>query len=196
MPPWHLSYGAERSNDTMPMEKIWTLDARDTVLFDVVMKDSGLSPVHLGADIRLLHAETVRLLATKGVAYRDLRAALVPHTTTTDIALLFDSELVGSRFYGWEVATEILPLVDRRWRGSILEGDLIHHDQDRAFDLINAYVELAREAEIRDTSQIFAVYLSNLSDARVQRLLAGLREYPPSLGTCARATTLLPQRTQ
>lgn len=165
------------------MGKIWTVNARDTVLFDLVVENLGLSHVDLGPELRGLHAQLVDMLATKGVAYADLRAPLVPHTTTTDLALIFDIPMVGSNAYGLAIAREILPLVDRGWSGSILEGDLIHRNQDRAFDLINSSFDLVREADIADTSDLFCVYLSNLSNARVEQLVGGLASYRPFIGS-------------
>src|SRR4051794_39390886 len=100
------------------MGKIWTFNARDTVMFDVVMDHQGLSQVAMGAEIRLIHKQTVELLASKAVRYQDLRAPLVPHADTDDVALVFHSDATESTAYGWEIAKQVLPLLDRDWRGS------------------------------------------------------------------------------
>jgi len=164
------------------MPKILTLNARDTVLFDLAMESEGLSYAVLGADTRSLHQRTIDLLKSKDIEYASLRSALVPQTTADDVALVFDTGAIESGSYGADVAGHLLPLFDRRWRGSILVGDLIHDDQDVAFDLLESAMRLARSVEVRDSSQLYAVYLSNLSDTQRETLLAGLSTCPAFVG--------------
>ncbi|MDP8976463.1 MAG: hypothetical protein M3N28_08920 [Actinomycetota bacterium] len=84
------------------MTKIWTLNARDTVLFDVVMQHSKFSYAELGPELRTIHAQTVEMLASKGIRYEELRSTLVPHTEPelADIALVFDTRRIGEGAYG------------------------------------------------------------------------------------------------
>ncbi|HVE45491.1 MAG TPA: hypothetical protein VNA57_01920 [Acidimicrobiales bacterium] len=166
------------------MTKIWTLNARDTVLFDVMMSHSGLSFADLGPEIRAVHAEVVQMLASKGVRYEDLRSALVPHTDPelADIALVFDTSRVDSGAYGLAIAERVLPLVDRDWNGSILEGDLIHPDEDDAFLTLQRSLRCVRPADISSTRQLFTIYLTNLNERRKVQVLTGLLEYEPFIG--------------
>src|SRR5438067_92796 len=166
------------------MTKIWTLNTRDTVLFDVLMQHSELSYADLGPEIRMIHAETVEMLASKGVRYEELRSALVPHTEPelADIALVFDTRRIDDDAYGLAIAQRVLPLLERDWNGSILEGDLIPHDEDKAFRILQGSLRCIRPAEIASTRQLCAVYLTNLNERRKMKLLTGLLEYGPFIG--------------
>lgn len=164
------------------MTKIITLNARDTVLFDVTMEHDGLTFAELGADTRQLHERTIDLLASRGVRYNKLRSALVPPTTADDVAFVFDTAKIDAGFYGAEVASHLLPLIDLRWRGSILMGDLIHCDQPLAFALLERGMRLVRDVEIRYTNQLFAVYLSNLTATQRDAIIFGLGSYPAYVG--------------
>jgi hypothetical protein len=166
------------------MTKIWTLNARDTVLFDVVMQHSKLSYADLGPDLRAMHAETVEMLASKGIRYEGLRSALVPRTEPqlADIALVFDTARIDERAYGLAIAEQVLPLLERDWNGSILEGDLIARDEDAAFAILQSSLQCVRPVEIANTGQLCAIYLTNLNERRKTKLLGGLLEYGPFIG--------------
>lgn len=166
------------------MTKIWTLNARDTVLFDAVMQHSKLSYAELGPELRMIHSETMEMLASKGIRYEELRSALVPHTEPelADIALVFDTRRIDDGAYGLAIAERVLPLLERDWNGSILEGDLIPHDEDAAFRILQGSLRCPRPAEIASTRQLCAIYLTNLNERRKMKLLAGLLEYAPFIG--------------
>lgn len=166
------------------MTKIWTLNARDTVLFDVVKQHFKLSYADLGPELRTIHAATVEMLASKGIRYEELRSALVPHTEPElgDIALVFDTRRIDEGAYGMAIAERVLPLLERDWSGSILEGDLIPYDEDDAFGMLRGSLRCHRPAEIASTRQLCAVYLTNLNERRKSKLLAGLSEYLPYIG--------------
>jgi hypothetical protein len=164
------------------MTKIWTLDARDTVLFDVVMSHAQLSHRELGKDIRQLHQETVRILESKDVLYGDLRSALVPSSNNNDIALVFEASATNSGAYGAAIAEVLLPSLDREWRGSVLSGDLILKNQDVAFALLDQSLVLMRSVDLRNTAELYAIYLSNLTRARAEQLVASLSSYGAFVG--------------
>ena len=124
------------------------------------------------------------MLASKGVRYEELRSALVPHTEPelADIALAF--LLAGSTTprTGLAIAKRLLPLIERNWNGSILEGDLIPHDEDDAFRILQGSLQCPRPAEIATTRQLFAIYLTNLNERRKVKLLTGMLAYRPFIG--------------
>lgn len=168
------------------MTKIWTLNARDNMLFDLVMQHANLAYIDLGPEIRQIHAQTVEMLASKGLAYEQLRSALVPHTEPelADMVLVFDRARIDDGWYGLAIADRVLPLLERDWSGSILEGDLIWPGkyEHKAVSLLRELPSLRLPAEIRTTGQFFAVYLTNLNKHRKQKLIDGLREYEPFIG--------------
>ena len=166
------------------MTKIWTLDTRDTVLLDVVMQHSQLSYADLGPELRMCHARTVEMLGSKGVSYEALRSALVPNTEPelADLALVFDTARFDESWYGMAIAERVLPQLERDWSGSILEGDLISRNEDRAFRALRSSLG-ARVSGISTTRQLFVIYLTNLNKRRKEKLVKGLLEYEPFFGS-------------
>lgn len=164
------------------MTTIWTLNARDTTLYEVTMDYFGLTYEALGADTRKLHAKAVSMLAAKEVEYADLRNALVPHADRLEAALVFNSALTESGYYGWEIAKVVLPLIDKNWSGSILQGDLAHPDQYTAVRLLNESLSVNVLSPVHNTREFFAIYLTNLTKPGLDRLVSALATYPPFIG--------------
>src|SRR5690242_13994084 len=73
---------------------------------------------------------TVDLLNVKGIAYKDLRNALVPQRKRLEVALLFDSGRIESNWYGYPVAERLIPELPRNLLCAFRTGDLLIDDQE------------------------------------------------------------------
>src|SRR5262245_55130109 len=140
-------------------EPIWTLEARDSVMLEVISSYFELGPEAMRAEIQRAHRLTIDAIAAKGVAYGDLRNALVPQRNRQERAFLFDTSRIESGSYGYAVAEEILPLLPLDLSCSIQLGDLIleRNLQDRGIELLNDYAELIRPVELANTNQLYCV---------------------------------------
>jgi len=96
------------------MDPIFTLDARDNVLLEVTRDYFKVPPDRMRRDIQGMHAELIRILASKGVRYVELRSALVPSSDKEEVGFLFDSERIPSSFYGSKIFGRLIPLLDPR----------------------------------------------------------------------------------
>jgi hypothetical protein len=166
--------------------KIWTVNARENFALDSVKEYFGMTNQQLHYQILALHEETVRLLKSKGVAYGGLRNALTPSRDKREAAFLFDSASpeLGS-FYGASAGDLLLAALpkEKRFSTSILSGDLFIDNQDLGFMLLElGLVQASGLSKIRHTSQIYGVYLNNLSDGRLAAIDGGLRSSPAYIG--------------
>lgn len=164
------------------MLPIFTLNARDSVMLDVVSQYFELSDAQMQREIRSAHDHVVEVLARKGVAYAALRGGLVPQTARREMGFVFDSARIDNGWYGRNVAERMVPLFDRRVTCSILVGDLILANQDVAFSLLQRGLVLHKPCEVVTTSQLYCVYVNNLSDAMVALIHQGLLPYEPYVG--------------
>src|SRR5450759_4575498 len=101
-------------------QPIFTLNARGNIMLEVMRDYFKLNSDVMHREIQGMHMETQRVLATKGIPYAQLKAALVPAADRNEAGFIFDSQQVESNSYGAEVAKAILPLLDRRTTQSVL----------------------------------------------------------------------------
>lgn len=113
-------------------DPIWTLEARDSVMLEVVTSYFELSPDAVRAEIRSGHEIAIEALAEKGVAYADLRNPLVPQRDRAERAFLFDTDRIEESWYGLPAAEALIPLLPRELSCCIQLGDLIIEDQELA----------------------------------------------------------------
>lgn len=161
---------------------IWTLNARDSLMLDVVRAYFGLSDGQMRAKVIGAVRSVTDALETKGVAYADLRTALTPQKDKTELALMFDVTKIKSRWYGRDVAMQVLPLLDRDLYCSLLSGDMVIKNQTRGLRLITAHVQGSKPLNIRTTDQLYCVYVNNLSALAAKALVTGLQAYRPFAG--------------
>lgn len=124
----------------------------------------------------------VGALKAKGVRYADLRNQLVPQRSRREIALVFDSGKIESAWYGYEVASRLIPLLPRTLSCAILDGDLILADQDLAFELLGKHLICHRSVDVRHSNQLFCVYINNLSQQAFTQVAMSLRGYEAYVG--------------
>ena len=167
-------------------ERIWTIDARDNAMLEVVSASLELSPEAMHGEIRSAHAETVRILAAKGVDYSRLRGALSPSRDKQEVAFVFDSAAAGEYDYGTPIGEAILPLLPRKaFSCAVLTGDLLLGDQyqDLGFNLLGRDLQLHKPVRsFRYTNELYAIYVNNLTAGRAETLHQGLKEFRPYIG--------------
>jgi hypothetical protein len=173
---------ATGSSKVFPMKPIWTLNARDSVQLDVVSSMLGLTYAQMRWEIVEAHEALVRMLERKGIDYATLRSALTPQPTRKELAFVFDTTRIDSGWYGFEVAAKILPHLNRKGNHSILVGDLTMSNQDLAFDRLQRHLHPVAPCEIEHTSQLYAVYLNNLSKRMAESIHRGLLGYAAYAG--------------
>jgi hypothetical protein len=164
------------------MNPIWTLEARDSVALEMISSYFNLSDAQMRRTIIEAHEQVQELLTQKGIDYRSLRSALTPQRQRIETAYIFDTARIDSGWYGYDVAARILPHLDRNSNCSILVGDLILEDQDLGFDLLERHLRLHKACEIAHTSQLYSVYINNLSDRMAKTIHDGLLPYEAYVG--------------
>jgi hypothetical protein len=163
-------------------QPIFTLDARDNVMLEVMRDYFKVNSGVMHREIQGMHVETQHVLAQKGISYTELKSALVPATDRNEAGFIFDSQKIESSWYGYEVAKILLPLLDKRSTQSVLCGDLLGHNQEVIFDILNEFMVLARSFEFVHGTLLYCVYLNNLSTAVLQKLHEQLTAFPAYLG--------------
>ena len=133
-------------------------------------------------EIQALHLDTVKVLSEKDISYEELKSALIPHAKRKEAAFIFDSQIIESNWYGYEVANLMLPLFDKRTTQSVLFGDCIDENQDLIFDILEESLVLARSAEIAHGTCVYCVYVNNLSKTGPEKFHKTLSEYPAYVG--------------
>jgi len=160
---------------------IYTLNARDNILPEIIRE--RLTPARMMHEIQAWREELVSILKSKGIKYNDLKKALVPSTDKKEIALLFDSTMVESSWYGRAISEQLIPLFPKESTHSILQGDLLDHgNPDGLYRAFEASAILTRNVTFRHHTQFFAVYINNLTDKMATELVSGLTAYEPFVG--------------
>jgi hypothetical protein len=161
---------------------VWTLDARDFLLLDVMAASLALTDAQFRREITGAHAATVEALATKSINYADLRNPLVPQKDRREIALFFLADEGGYGSAPGSAADCVLGLLPPDLRCAVLRGDLLAKDQDWAFEVLQGHLVGHRPVDIRHTSQIYAIYLNNLSSAMFRSVAEGARSCSSYVG--------------
>ena len=174
----HSSSLTRLTNDVSdPTLPIWTLEARDSVMLQVVTAQFKLTPAQVREEINQAHKLTIEAIAAKGVSYGELRKALTPQRDRLERAFLFDTARIDEGWYGLPVAEALIPLLPRQLSCSIQLGDLSISNQDLGFDLLRRYAVAHRDLELGNTNQIYCIYLNNLTLAMAESITDGLRDY-------------------
>lgn len=125
-------------------------------------------------------ARTTAILRSKGIAYRDLKNALVPQHDRSEMALVFDISEMSETWYGLPIHRRLIPLLHRKSSRRILCGDYIggNHNQDALYQALVEGLVLARDVNFRHSSLFYIVYINNLTSTMMSEIDAGFREYP------------------
>ena len=164
------------------MPPIHTVNTRDDLLLELLRDEFGITGARMKREIQLTHAQLIRDLQQKKIAYSELRSALVPSMDRHEAAFIFDSSVIESGLYGREVFDHILPLLDQRTTQSILVGDLLGRDQQLIFEILHESLVLNKSFTFKHATLLYAVYINNLSDAAISRIHEGLKNFDAYLG--------------
>lgn len=168
----------------MATKSLHTLDARNNVMLEVVLEYFKLTPDRMFREIQNLRRTAEDALAIKDISYDALKTALVPDRLRREIALVFDSLSIEASWYGYDVFSRLIPLLDKSSNHSILAGDYLDRpgQADELFSAFENAVQLRRSVDFRHPSQFYIVYINNLTDAMVQHLDNGLTGYDAYVG--------------
>ncbi|EGR0693992.1 hypothetical protein ACN930_004707 [Vibrio parahaemolyticus] len=168
------------------METIYTLNARDHILLELMKDIFGLDSVIVNSEINKMFSHLVNMLKSKGINYQELRNSLTPSTEKEEIILVFDTTKVEGNWYGYDVFDRLLPLFDRRSSHSILVGDYVDHggklDQYRMRDELLKVISDPERVHYQHGSQYFMVYVNNLSKNMISCFNSELKSYEAYTG--------------
>ncbi|WP_371665804.1 hypothetical protein OG306_29800 [Streptomyces sp. NBC_01241] len=139
--------------------------------------------------MRADHLRVTRTLAELDIAYSSLAKALMPDHRRREIALLFDSavaSLSSNGFYGIDVAEAWIAGLPRPRKGvpvnSILRGDILHDCADEVQAAMDESVVYHQPFTVIHPSQVYCVYVTNLSEEQANTLTASAAEHPAYIG--------------
>lgn len=163
---------------------IHTLNARSNVMLEVMREFFELNPAKMQREIQDMRQLLEHNLKAKGIAYNNLRSALVPDRKRREIAMVFDTMSIESNWYGREIFKRIIPLLNKNSNHSILTGDYLDHpgQDDNLFEAFKETVQLRRDTEYQHPTQFFIVYFNNLTEKMIARFDKGLSCYEAYVG--------------
>lgn len=168
----------------MHTKSIHTLDARDHIMLEFIRDYFDLSPRHIFREIQSLRCAVENALKLKGISYDALKSSLVPDRQRREIALVFDSTIIQSAWYGKDIFQRLIPLFDRMSNHSILVGDYLDRpgQAEQIFSAFAEAVNLKRNVEFKHPTQFYIVYINNLTDVMIERFDEGLKGYDAYVG--------------
>lgn len=176
-----------RGCENMPsyeFDEIFTIEARSNILLSVMTARFNLSESRVFKEITSSWNILKSSLDKKNIKYRSLKNALIPSIKKNEAAFVFDWELANTSWYGKAIIESILPVLNRDSTHSILCGDWIYGNDSNEFFCNELAVNLSRRYNIceKKCSNIYFVYINNLSDLMMQELDTCLRNSFSYLG--------------
>lgn len=161
----------------MTSNKIFTLDAREHTFLEVIKGHFNLTSVDIYQEIQRLFDNLLSTLSEKKISYQDLKNALVPRSDRNEIAFVFDTSLIKSPLYGYEVFKILIPLLEKDSTNSILCGDYIGEEKFREFLklIFFEHIEAHKKINYLHHGLFYIVYINNLSDRHFFKLNEGLK---------------------
>lgn len=168
----------------MVTKSVLTLNARGNIMLEVMRDYFSLPPERMFFEIQGMLQMVERALKVKRVKYYDLKSTLVPKADRREIALVFDSSVIESSWYAYEIFKWIIPLFDKKSNHSVLVGDYLAKpsQMQQLYEAFIESVDLRHQVEFRHPTQFFIVYINNLSDVMIERFDKGLSAYEPYVG--------------
>ena len=168
----------------MAKKVLYTLNARDHVMLEVVRDHFQITPARMQREIRGMLTQTEAILARKNIGYDALKSALVPTLGRKEIALVFDSQRIDNSWYGFPIYEALIPLFFKQSNHSILAGDYIgdNDQQDQLYEVFCESIQPVREITWEYSNQFFIIYINNLTDNMVKSFHDGLISFEPYVG--------------
>lgn len=169
----------------MDCKTIYTLDARENVMLEVLKEYSKLSDKEIFQEINNAFLELQKILNLKNIEYKNLKTALIPNSRRHETVLVFDTTKIESSWYGLEVFKQIIPLFDKKSNHSVLCGDLIGKNeiQLKLRDELAHNLEHKKPYVYQHSTLFFLVYMNNLSDKMLSDFISGLTNYDSFIGS-------------
>jgi hypothetical protein len=163
---------------------IHTLEARTNILLDVVKDYFHLSYEDMGKEIRTQYHKMLEELNLKGINYQELKNILTPQKGKKDICLVFDTTFIDDIWYGNTVFEKYFPLLSTYSGICIFDGDFVgsNENQRRMYQEISDKIEMINYSRFKNTCQYYLIYITNLTNDRIDKIINGLRFYQAFYG--------------
>ncbi|MFE7243985.1 hypothetical protein [Streptomyces sp. NPDC057580] len=168
---------------------IHLVTTHNSVLLAAMRDTLNLTDGEFHRVMRADHFRLTRNLDELGITYSSLAKALVPDHRRREIALLFDSavaSLSSNGFYGIDVAEAWIAGLPRLRKGvpvnSILRGDILHDSAHEVQAAMDKSVVYQQPFTVIHPSQVYCVYVTNLSKEQAATLTASAAEHPAYVG--------------
>lgn len=154
------------------------------MFLEVAKESFSLDSQVMHSEINGMFNELIRVLACKGIAYKNLKSCLIPKNDRKEIGLIFETLKINSSWYGNEVFTKLIPLFNKNSTHSILCGDYIGGDdlQNDLFFRFYSQISQTSEFEYQHSTQFFIVYINNLSEDMFNRFISDLKDFRSFIG--------------
>lgn len=169
---------------TLPLQTIYTLEARDHGFLDTLKSHYKLDTATIYYQINKVFKDMVSVLEKKKIGYLDLKNALVPQSDRKEIAFVFDTNQIRSTWYGNEVFSILIPLFDLKSCHSVLTGDLIGRKgiEDNLKSEFLATITLDKQIAYQYSEAFYIVYINNLSSTQFSNIHTGLKQLNAYVG--------------
>lgn len=163
---------------------IFIIDARDHVFLEVMTDASSLDSTQVYEEIQGMFSRLITILNRKKVKYDNLKYALIPQVKRKEIGLVFDTNLIESSFYGYQVFEKLIPFLDLRSTNSILCGDLLGEDKFRDLirELFFENINTHKNINYVHHGLFYIVYINNLSEEQFLKIHEGLISFMGYVG--------------
>ncbi len=164
---------------------IYTLNARGNVLLPATVNMLNLNNSQYAKMVLDFHDEAKIKLANKGIDYNKLKSALIPvHKNRYEIALIFDSQIIDSIWYGNDVFGHVLPSLNKESTCSILCGDIIadYLPCEIVYTILMNDMVQIHPTTFRHPTQYYVVYINNLTSLHKETIISSLKAYHAFVG--------------
>lgn len=160
---------------------VHTLDGRNNVMLEVIRDRYKLAPERMHREIQAVARQTSDFLASKGVDYADLRAALVPQQDRREAVFLYNIDFKDSGSYSVPVHQRLLKIINSQGSRSVMHGDIEADRHWESFEYADRHLERVEDRQF-EHPMLYAVYVNNLTDQLLADIHAGMASYPKYVG--------------
>lgn len=164
------------------MREIFTFSGKGNGTLELLKDHFKLSSKSMHETIDHMSHEMFVALQENGIEYKNLKSALIPHADKEEAGFFFNTSVMDSVCYGYDILDNILPLLDKRTNQSILLGDLISKDKDLITKIIKEDIISKEPFRISNPKDVFCIYINNLSKSKVNIINNELEKYEYYIG--------------
>lgn len=164
---------------------IFTINTKGYVLYPVAKSYFEMTDDEVYGMINDEFSIMVNRLSKKGVKYDNLKRALIPNQDkdNNEVCLVFDTTLIDTSSYGFEVFSRLIPVLDKESTYSILAGDYIDaiinstDAQQHLFDALNEVIIKCNDSFYRHSSQYFLIYINSITKGQISSIVKELQKF-------------------